>query len=84
MGFGGEHMEQLGVASTGLALTASSKIAASRDEQSSEDDDKDGGEASRERCPVYVNEAETVIGLVEADIRGLVGLVRLNMERGLV
>ena len=77
-------MEQLGVASTGLALTASPKIAASRDEQPSEDGDKDGGEASRERCPVVVNEAETVIGLVEADIRGFVGLVRLNMERGLV
>ena len=65
---GGERMEQLGVASTGLALTASSKIAASRDEQSSEDDDKDGGEASRERGPVYVNEAEPVIGLIEANI----------------
>ena len=51
-----------------MALTAASKIAASGDEGTSEDDDKDGGEASRERGPVYVNEAEPVIGLIEADI----------------
>ena len=61
MGFGGKRMEQLRVASAGLALTAASKVTAPRDEKSSEDDDKDGGEASGERRPVNVNEAEAVV-----------------------
>ena len=75
MGFGGKRMEQLRVSSAGLALTAASKVTAPRDEQSSEDDDKDRGEASGERCPVYVDEAEAVVRLIEADIRRLVRLV---------
>ena len=61
MGFGGKRMEQLRVASAGLALTAASKVTAPRDEKSSEDDNKDGGEASGERRPVNVNEAEAVV-----------------------
>ena len=84
MGFRGKRVEQLRVSSAGLTLTAASKVAAPRDEQSSEDDDKDRGEASGERCPMYVDEAEAVVGLIEADIRRLVGLVRLDMQGGLV
>ena len=75
MCFRGKRVEQLRVTSAGLSLTAASKVAAPRDEQSSEDDDKDRGEASGERCPMYVDEAEAVVGLIEADIRRLVGFV---------
>ena len=84
MGFRGKPVEQLRVSSAGLTLTAASKVAAPRDEQSGEDDDEDRGQASGKRCPVYVNEAEAIVGLIEADIRRLVGLVRLDMQGGLV
>ena len=75
MRFRGKRVEQLRVSSTGLLLTAASKVAAPRDEQAGEDDDQDRGEASGERGPMYVDEAEAVVGLIVADIRRLVGLV---------
>ena len=42
VGLRGERVEQLGMASTGLALTTSPVVAASRDEKTGEDDDEDG------------------------------------------
>ena len=74
-------MEQLGMASTGLALTTSPVVAASRDEKTGEDDDEDGREACGERGPVDIDQAESIIRLVEADIRGLVGLIFFYMKR---
>ena len=74
-------MQQLGMACTGLALTTSPVVAASRYERIGEDDDEDGREACGERCPVDIDQAESIIRLVEADIRGLVRLIFFNVER---
>ena len=56
------------MASTCPTLSAASKVTAAGDKQASQDNRKDGGEASAEAGPVQVNEREPIVGLVEGDV----------------
>ena len=67
-GSGVEGVEQLCVSDTGLTLAPATDLAASSDEESCQHDGKDGREPRAERCPMYVNEAESIVGLVECDV----------------
>ena len=66
-------MEQLCVSGTGLTLAPATEVAAASDEESCQHDGKDGRESRAEGCPVYIDEAESVVGLVECDVVGFIG-----------
>ena len=64
--------EELCMAVTRLPLSPAAKVAASGDKSQGHEDSKDGRESSREACPVYVDEAKAVVGMIQGDIVGLV------------
>ena len=77
-------MEQLSVSDTGLTLAPATEVAAASDEESCQHDGKDGREPRAERCPMYVNEAESIIGLVVCDVVGFIRGEVVDGKGGLV
>ena len=68
----------------GLALTSPPEIAAPRDKEARKEDDEDRGQARGEGGPVDVDQTESVIRLVEANVGRLVGFTIFNVEGRLV
>ena len=68
----------------GLALTSPPEIAALGDEEACKEDDEDRRQTRGERSPVDVDQTESVIRLVEANVGRFVGFTIFNMERRLV
>ena len=77
-------MEQLRVSGTVLALAPATEVAAASDEESHQHDGKDGGKPRAEACPMNIDEAESVIGLIQGDVVGFMGDGVLDGEGSLV
>ena len=77
-------MEQLRVSGMGLALAPATEVAAASDEESRQHDGKDGREPRAEACPMNVDKTESVVGLVQGDVVGLIRDRGLDEEGSLV
>ena len=80
----GEGMEKLGVAVARLALPTAAEVAAAGNKEPCQDDGEDRGEAGTEARPVYINKQESIIGLVQRDVAGLIHDTVLDGEIGVI
>ena len=76
--------KELRMSFAGLSLAPSPEVATSGDHGQGQEYGKHGGEPSRERCPVYVDETKPIVGLIKGNIVGLVVDVVVDAEVGLI
>ena len=77
-------MQKLQIAGARLTVSTPAEIAAPSDEHPCQDNDEDGRQTGAERRPMYVDEGKSIIGLVKADVTGLVDDAVINGEAGVI
>ena len=80
---GNDGTKELRMSFAGLSLAPPPEVATSGDHGQCQEYGKHGREPSRERGPVYIDETEPIVGLIEGNVVGLVDVV-VHAEVGFV